>query len=82
MPYEFGRAEQRSLEKYKQPYYENILVFNPIVYGGRGVGPDHQIIDHNSKTGKKKIFLEFCSIPGGKYGIAMATPPDNLSNRK
>ena len=25
-------------------------LFNPITYGGRLFGPDHQIIDHNSKT--------------------------------
>ena len=26
-----------------------ILIVNPITYGG-GVGPEHKIIDHNSKT--------------------------------
>ena len=27
-----------------------MLQFNPITYGGGLFGPDHQIIDHNSKT--------------------------------
>ena len=29
---------------------EIIRVLNPITYGGGLFGPDHQIIDHNSKT--------------------------------
>ena len=37
----------------KQPRYQGFVrssAINPITYGGGLFGPDHQIIDHNSKT--------------------------------